>query len=316
MDTLRGSAILLLLCWHSSSIPFYYYGVRMPEWLFLFNEVFLPWRMPTLMFMSGMLLHRSLSKPLGTYYAGKARSLLWPYVVWGGLHILTWPGFLAAHHDDFLALATPSYIWFLAYLILFYLTGPLVAKLPWWVTLPAILLATRITVSYEIQDLDYYALFFFAGHYARPLMGRVAQARGWPVALGWIAVAAFTAVSLWKTHQIGQHYFQSRDIAIPAVLVLIAATANLASRVTDTVGESAVVRFIQWVGRKSIVFYVVHFPVMRLVADPLADRLGVWVIPVCYVVALSVGIILALGSDKMPLSLLFRAPSRSKRDRA
>ncbi|MDK6499355.1 hypothetical protein QP341_26160, partial [Escherichia coli] len=45
-------------------------------------QVFQSWRMPMLVFLSGVLLPRSVSKPLGTYYRGKAERILWPFLVW------------------------------------------------------------------------------------------------------------------------------------------------------------------------------------------------------------------------------------------
>ena len=70
MDSLRGIAILLLLFWHAFAIPDLL-GTPMPDWLRNINNAFLPFRMPMLMFLSGMLLEKSLRKPLPTYYEGK-----------------------------------------------------------------------------------------------------------------------------------------------------------------------------------------------------------------------------------------------------
>ncbi|WP_368669079.1 hypothetical protein, partial [Micrococcus sp. GbtcB5] len=43
------------------------------------------WRMPMLVFLSGVLLPRSVSMPLGTYYRGKAERSLRPFLVWVGV---------------------------------------------------------------------------------------------------------------------------------------------------------------------------------------------------------------------------------------
>src|SRR5699024_2842661 len=81
MDAVRGTAILLLLVWHASAVPTMY-DVAMPEAVRSANAFFLPFRMPTLMLLSGMLLARSLRKPLPRYLAGKFSMVLWPYVAW------------------------------------------------------------------------------------------------------------------------------------------------------------------------------------------------------------------------------------------
>ncbi len=80
MDMLRGSAIVLVMLWHSSAVPVLY-GARMPEAVRAVNMFFLPFRMPTLMFLSGLLLPASLRKPLPVYYAGKFAAIGWPYLV-------------------------------------------------------------------------------------------------------------------------------------------------------------------------------------------------------------------------------------------
>lgn len=80
MDMLRGSAIVLVMIWHSSAIPVLY-GASMPAPVRAVNMFFLPFRMPTLMFLSGLLLPASLRKPLPVYYAGKFAAIGWPYLI-------------------------------------------------------------------------------------------------------------------------------------------------------------------------------------------------------------------------------------------
>ena len=62
MDTLRGSAIVLMLVWHATAIPALV-GIPVPTALIAVNDALLPFRMPTLMFLSGLLLPAALRKP-------------------------------------------------------------------------------------------------------------------------------------------------------------------------------------------------------------------------------------------------------------
>ena len=90
MDLLRGSAIFMLILYHASAIASLY-GRDLPRWLVIFNEFFLPFRMPTLMFLSGMLLSGSLRKPLVQYYWGKPST--------SRIHTSSGPWFIRTHSD-------------------------------------------------------------------------------------------------------------------------------------------------------------------------------------------------------------------------
>ena len=67
-----GAAILLLLIWHASAIPVLL-GLPMPDAIRLANAFFLPYRMPTLMFLSGMLLARTLASRSPTTTPARSR---------------------------------------------------------------------------------------------------------------------------------------------------------------------------------------------------------------------------------------------------
>ena len=70
MDLLRGLAVLLVVVLHAAS----HGGAEVEGWT-LVNRHLTPFRMPLLMFLSGMLLHRSLAKPLPVYLWGKVAAL-------------------------------------------------------------------------------------------------------------------------------------------------------------------------------------------------------------------------------------------------
>ena len=89
MDAVRGTAIILLLLYHCTAIPLTL-GMPMPTVLRWFSTFFMPYRMPTLMVLSGMLLARSLRKPLPDYFAGKVAGIVWPYLVWVVVSKLVW----------------------------------------------------------------------------------------------------------------------------------------------------------------------------------------------------------------------------------
>lgn len=314
MDTLRGAAMLLLLFWHAAAIPGFF-GWVMPEWLYLLNEVFLPWRMPTLMFLSGLLLAHSLRKRLGAYYVGKARAILWPYLIWAAVHIITSPDFEGSILAPRSWVAT-GYLWFIFYLLLFYCVAPLVTKLPWWLTLPAFAAGAFFFDFSLFQQPCYFAVFFFAAYYLRAHMDWFASMpRRW-LAIGLVTSAAFTAVSLWMTARTGTHYFKYEVFVIPFAMTLILVSIRAAAWLDERHGSARATRGLRWVGLNSIVFYLTHFPVMTLVSwavDSAGVPLALWIVPVNWLAAVAVAAGLAVLAKRQPVSWLFSAPSLGRR---
>jgi len=91
MDLLRGGAILLVIAHHLRLVQQAWDGST-PHLMVVLSEATAPFRMPVLLFASGLLLARSLQKPTGRYLTGKARALLWPWLLWSAvmLPILGW----------------------------------------------------------------------------------------------------------------------------------------------------------------------------------------------------------------------------------
>ena len=83
MDLLRGVAVLLVVVLHGSDIP-RANGLGVERWTEL-NLYLEPFRMPLLMFLSGTLLPRSLTKSAGAYLWGKFASIVWPLMIWLGM---------------------------------------------------------------------------------------------------------------------------------------------------------------------------------------------------------------------------------------
>lgn len=129
MDDVRGTAILLLLLWHASAVPVLF-GTEMPEVVRSANAFFMPYRMPTLMLLSGMLLARSLRKPLPTYYAGKIAMVLWPYLVWVIIAKATFLDIEGMPWWHWRAWYATTYLWFLFFIGVYYAAAPLLRRLP------------------------------------------------------------------------------------------------------------------------------------------------------------------------------------------
>src|SRR5690606_791284 len=86
MDFLRGLSILLVVLHHSTQIVSERVD-ELPEVFVFISNFFAPYRMPMLMFLSGLLVAGSLQRPAGEYLWGKVRRILWPIIVWTLIYV-------------------------------------------------------------------------------------------------------------------------------------------------------------------------------------------------------------------------------------
>ena len=307
MDLVRGAAILLVVTFHASAIPIFLTDVAPTSFINDLNTFFAPYRMSTLLLLSGMLLGRSLAKTGATYYVGKLRTLLWPYLVWGTIYWLVTMQDGWTQPSNWIAL---SWLWFIFYLAIYYLAAPLLTRIrgPWFVVVPlglwalsAILSTRGIGPLVPLGDLAYYGGFFFAGHLIAQYRGQLARIEKLPVLIACTLTAAgFGALLIGQTH--GTYFgldgalrmvSDSSSTApsdgsltaatrlidryelvwIPVVLAGVAAIIMITRRLTGATrgrdGDSA--RWLQYIGRNSVVFYVVHYPAQIMITSWVGD---------------------------------------------
>ena len=262
MDRLRGLAIVLVVAFHGRSVLTRFLD-DLPPTLYTVLSVFAPFRMPLLMFLSGMLLSASLAKPLRDYFKGKARAIAWPYLVWS-LCFLAVAGQLSPGRVLQIIWEPPPHLWYLSYLLVFYLLAFVLVRLR--IPLPAVLggsLLGSLAVG-EGKALRFVFLFcFFLGghlyvhhaHRLRIVHGRTATAFG-AVVVATGAAASAVGVDL--------------KYAPSFALVPVAGIA-LCLLVAPRFGAGRLGRAFAYVGRHSIVFYVTHFVVLWVVYRTLHD---------------------------------------------
>lgn len=267
MDTLRGVAILLVILHHAIDLSAMFSGVGVPDVVREFDVALLPYRMPMLLVLSGMLLDRALAKPLPRYYLGKVRTLLWPYAVWV---CVFW---LVVRPDGFPAwrewIAT-SWLWYIFYLALYFAVAPILAKLPVW--MPPVLLWV---VSAWVSDAEFTSFLVYGGYfYAGRLLWRW-RALGASLRHPLWALAGAALILVFST----AYVLQERGAGYPVPLrheELLYAPVT----VLTVLGFIAIARLIPdaWtgplrvIGRQSIVFYVIHFPMQILITQAV----GLW----------------------------------------
>ena len=298
MDVLRGAAIGLVILWHSAGILILY-DIPVPQPVIVANQFFSPYRMPTLMFLSGLLLPASMRKPLPVYIVGKLRHIAYPLVIWTLVHYFLFQPNSTIYNFDFW---TTSYLWFLVYILAYYLAAPVLAWVPTVILVIAPLLVTPLIESGSRRRFFFLAAFFFLGKLIaerRVILDRVlGDPRSWIAAPVAIAFGVYTTVLNPNPYQ-----GALAVLSIPGIVVGIKLAQWAAARSWS--------RSIQFVGRHSLIFYVTHFPVIILTLL-LTDRVLHWhvfvVITLSFAAAIGVGTISARLSGKTPVTWLFEAP--------
>lgn len=299
MDFARGIAICFLLLFHAAAIPALLHGVTMSHALVAVNDFMAPYRMPMLMLLSGMLLHRSLAKPLPVFYGGKVRGLLWPYLVWavillaarGDLELLPSPG----------AWIPVTYIWFLLFVFCYYCAAPIAARLPWWVV-PALGLvgATVVADRGFISKFLLFSAYFYLGH----AVAQSPRARGFlarlPVLLGLLMISVLGNLLLGG---------MGRPVAIAVSLTGVLAAVGLLGRYYRA---NALTAPIEAIGRRSIVYYLSHYPLMMgvgAVLIALGVTAGAAHVVVNLAMSLALGAALAAVTTRYPGKILVAFPA-------
>lgn len=163
MDVLRGGSVLLVVLFHGVLFGKY----TTPNSVLWFSDAAGPYRMPALMFASGILLPRSLLKPTGVFVLGKLRTLAWPWLVWSAV-MLPLVGWGLAGTPMWWVNGTHT--WFLSVLFTLYLLALVTRWVPMWVLPVALLIAHQIVVAIPggeihrfLHDLTWFGVFFYVG---------------------------------------------------------------------------------------------------------------------------------------------------------
>ncbi|MFB2586715.1 acyltransferase family protein [Herbiconiux liukaitaii] len=325
MDSTRGIAILLVVLFHSTGLPQAHAGVQANQFVLDASTIFAPYRMSVLFLLSGLLLERSLQKPWGTYAWGKVRALVWPFLVW-----MLIGRFIEGYTDvgDPMFWYPNNWLWFIAYLAVYYAVAPLVTRVPgrWLAIVPvACWLASAAAPTEDSSKLLYFAGFFFLGHLAarmRPSLRRLERTRSMVGCL--IVAAALSAVLVARDHGVHDLWRTGADahrpLLAPVVVIALAGLIMLLRRTTAP-GEraSAPTRWLRFLGQNAVVFYLVNFPVQVFVSLRLADA-GIssqWIaLPLCFVSALAAGLLACALRRFRLVDALFVAPGPTRRPSA
>lgn len=256
MDFLRGVSIVLVAINHS--ILFARDTIGSPDAAIIFNEILAPIRMPMMVFLSGLLIAPSLAKGTGKYLAGKGRGLAYPYMVWSVIVLLQ--GLMTdARAGEPLEMGNIarivydplSHLWFLYYLLIYYVIALVVRRLSTsWVIVPALVGCAAIPDE-NFRRFFVLLAFFMIGKAIsdRPeLLTRALACRWVLMTSGAVFLAGIGAVLSGEKLR---YTIGSVPLAIAGILLAIALAQRIVSH--------AWARTLRFVGRESLVFYLVHW---------------------------------------------------------
>lgn len=179
MDTLRGAAVLGVVVMHAELAVVAATGEELAA-VHAVNGWLGPVRMPVLVLLSGLLVPRSLAKGLRHHLRGKARHILWPYLVWGLLDVthvqldalvlgrpLRWELLAQLFYDPH------TYLWFLGYLFVFHVVAGLLPTAARTSAIPVCLLAGDLPGESLDKLVGLLGWFLVGDLAARALAGRV-----------------------------------------------------------------------------------------------------------------------------------------------
>lgn len=303
LDGLRGLAILLVVVWHSLTF-------NAPEikdgWFWdLFVELRAV-RMPVLFLLSGLFLQRSLAKPLPTFAFGKFANLAWPFGVWLIIFLTIKFGFF--EHLDKKHWGDGSYLWFIFYLMIYFCVAQLFKQVP-----PAFMVLVFAVLGMAVGSENYavevavYGVFFFGGAALSRVILNLKDG---------VQVARLLLIGTLFLLYLGIKIMIPDDVdtyvaadpipflltGIPLVVIAVLVGAMFLG--------SPTLKWLQFVGRNSMVYYASHVPV-QLYLIPLLYKAG-WNVALIAVIAVVSSLIvctcLALGRKTPLIDALFVFP--------
>lgn len=273
-DAAKGACIVLVVLWHVImkhylQIPWRISTPFPGAWGTL-SEQLLPLRMPLFFTISGFFAAGAVSRPWRVLGRSRVAKFLYLYAVWLLVHTLVLsfvPDFATEHArgvPDLLAqlTITPSNLWYLYALALYFVVAKLARPVPMAVVLGAAfllsaaasaeLLATPGDRGGVYQNL----VFFLGGLYGKSLIERLAADGTWSRLL---VVGVPYAGLLAAIHHFGAKTWFGVWPATCVVAVFLGVTLfGLAARwVSATRGLAAI-------GRRTLPIYVLHMPLLAV----------------------------------------------------
>ncbi|MFC3607947.1 acyltransferase family protein [Stutzerimonas tarimensis] len=271
IDFLRGVSIVLVILGHAYGFAFDADATAVQpieeiepgviiEAVHGINKSVAPFRMEIMFLLSGLFVHRGLAKGTGRYLQGKINNILYPFIIWSLLSFaLRQSGAVLAKGEPLdwelvleMFLGSAAATWFLYYLFIYYLVAPLVRNLNALAVMGVSLLIALFLPEDSIvsPNLFYFFVYFYAGDYlARNEVGITSRpARRW-LTLSLAAVAATFVVA----------NLTGKSSTWPGYVPLVLASVPLIFQAAISLSHYRFAEPFKYIGRHSMVFYLVHF---------------------------------------------------------
>ncbi|MEZ0072826.1 acyltransferase family protein [Planotetraspora sp. GP83] len=273
-DVAKGACIILVVLWHVIVKDYlqisWHAGLPVPSAWGTLGEQLLPLRMPLFFTISGVFAANAVNRPWRVLGRSRVAKFLYLYAVWLLIHtaiLAAAPDFNTDHADSVLGLVeqltiTPSNLWYLYALAVYFAFAKAVRRAPRPVILAAAAALSVITAAGVLatpgdrggvyQNL----VFFLGGLYFKPYVERwAATATNRRLALTFVVYAAALTVMAVTGGQRWVGVWPAVSVAAVAFGVTAAERVSRWRPVGDALAA---------LGRRTLPIYVVHMPLLAL----------------------------------------------------
>lgn len=318
IDYARGIAIILVLYRHVFE-GIKQAGVSVAAYLPVeyANIMFYSFRMPLFFIVSGFFVASSLKKRgVAQFISAKARTILYPYFLWGGLQItlqLLFSGYVNANREEMdyaLLLYSPRQVgqfWYLYALFsvsVLYALGKFFLKIPAWVNLlaglgmfylSALLFQKNINVWF-LSDILHYYVFFAVGDVASSFIHNPVNSKytGSTKLMLWMLLpfAAMQGYYLYANLQNPSEHYDYVEYHMPVIFFVISIIGCLfIILLSHYLERKQVFKWVRVLGEHSLYIYVAHVMVMASVRIFMMHVLHITSLPVLLLTGIAAGLI-------------------------
>lgn len=308
MDSLRGAAIILVIHYHVTENISKYPDT--PQILIDLTNLIAPLRMPILIFLSGLLVSKSILKGKKEYFSGKMKNILYPFLIWTVImYALSYAKEIYLGdpmETTFLQALTvmPLYhLWFLEFLLIYYIVIYYMKNIQPLIILSSVIFVYFIFYGYGDDRVLSLFCFFTLGYYfgrnLNEISTKIKEMSYIPIFISTAVAVVFSIFNI-KNDLINSnvYYLLSAIFFIPILIKLFMLIEN-----------TKLSRFLEFFGVGSLVLYLVHLPVITVVFNILkiaypGSTLSAYFILMFATVSISVAILYLSRRFKI-VSLLF-----------
>lgn len=273
IDSIRGLAILLIILGHWTTQISYSQEGYFIDFLKSFSLFFAPIRLELLFFLSGVVVSISYRKGLKSYIKGKVNNILWPYMVWSVimLTLLYVSDFFSGRflYKERLIESLLGFLdltWFLYFVFLYYIFVIFVRKLNFLIVFFSLVFFSYVLSSYDFlidkpslrfSDLFYYFIFFTTGDYI--------VRKDFLIKNNFLILMSFFMGILFIFF--GNFFFNLNKTSIfflLPVFMIFPFLFHVFYYLNKSFRFRKINNLINYIGRNSLFFYLVHYPVILI----------------------------------------------------